>query len=265
MTENNKINVTENDLHAFADGLLAPARAAEVAAWLENHPQEAADVAEWRAQNELIRESFAPAAQVSANDLERLNDAPSPAATPRPFWRNLAAAIVLLLLGGIGGYGLNMLTSPPWQSGPMLAAFPEEAADAYLTYVSEVRHAVEVGPDESEHLTTWLGKRLDWEFTIPDLSDEDFALVGGRLLPLNGMPGAMLLYEDETGLRVSVIIARNNGMADTAWQLARNGDVGTYYWIDGPRSYAISGRLADPELRDVTGLVYAQFGEWPKP
>lgn len=263
MTENENIGVTEDDLHAFADGQLSAEREALVAAWLETHPDKAAEVAEWQSQNDLIRTAFAPAAEISAGDLSRLA-APAPQPAERR-WRNLAAAVALLLLGGLGGYGLSFVTGPAPTSGLQVTAFPDEAADAYLTYVSEVRHAVEVGADESEHLSTWLGRRLDWEFTIPDLSAEGFSLVGGRLLPINGMPGAMLLYEDASGLRVSVIIARNNGMPDSAWQLARDDDVGTYYWIDGPRSYAISGRLPDTELREVTGLVYAQFGEWPEP
>lgn len=263
MNENDK-KISENDLHAYVDGLLPAARHDEVAEWLEVHPDKAAEVAEWQAQNEALRAAFAPTARTHAEDLAHLNTIPA-RQTGWMNWRNMAAGVALLLLGGAGGYGLSNITTQPLTTGPVLASFPSEAEEAYLTYVAEVRHAVEVGADESEHLTTWLGRRLDWQFTIPDLSDEGFSLVGGRLLPINGRPAAMLLYEDATGTRVSVIIARNNGMSDSAWQLARDGDVGTYYWIDGPRSYAISGRLPDDELREVTGLVYANFGEWPEP
>lgn len=263
MSNDQHSKISEGELHAFADGQLSKTRHADVATWLESHPEAAAMVAEWQVQNEALREAFAPDATLGPGDLALLNAAS--AAVPKPNrWRNLAAAIALLFIGGAAGYGLHWAVTPAPADTPLLASFTSEAADAYLTYVSEVRHAVEVGPDESEHLSSWLGKRLDWEFTIPDLSAEGFDLVGGRLLPINSQPGAMLLYEDGSGQRVSVIIAHNNGMNDTAWQLDRREDLGTYYWIDGPRSYAISARLEDAELREVTSKVYAAFGEWPE-
>lgn len=264
MMSNDQHNeIHEDELHAFADGQLSMERRSVVAAWLETHSEAADLVAEWQAQNQALRLVFAPDATVHTEDLALLN-APALSARKPNLWRNLAAAVGLLFIGGIGGYGLNWAISPRPVEASLLATFTTEAEDAYLTYVSEVRHAVEVGPDEADHLTSWLGKRLDWEFTIPDLSADGFTLVGGRLLPINSQPGAMLLYQDASGQRVSVIIAHNNGMSDTAWQLARQDDLGTYYWVDGPRSYAISGRLADAELRDVTSKVYAAFGEWPE-
>lgn len=47
---------------------------------------------------------------------------------------------------------------------------PAQAKSAYLIYASEVRHPVEVGAGEQQHLATWLGKRLGYPFAIPDLS-----------------------------------------------------------------------------------------------
>lgn len=263
MADDQKIEISEADLHAFADGQLDADRRALVAEWLKSHPDDAADVAEWQAQNDGLLAAFSSDAGANSDDLALLA-ATAPVQPPSHRWRNLAAAVGLLFIGGVAGYGAHWAITPVPADAPLLASFTAEAADAYLTYVSEVRHAVEVGPDETDHLSSWLGKRLDWEFIIPDLSTEGFDLVGGRLLPINSQPGAMLLYEDATGQRVSVIIAHNNGMNDTAWQLDRRDDLGTYYWIDGPRSYAISARLADAELREVTSKVYAAFGEWPE-
>ena len=49
MTEPN-LTVTEADLHAFADGRLAPVDHVRVETWLASNPAEAAKVAAWRAQ-----------------------------------------------------------------------------------------------------------------------------------------------------------------------------------------------------------------------
>lgn len=47
--------VTNDDLHAFADGALTPARTREVASYLATHPDAAAFVAEIRATNRLLQ------------------------------------------------------------------------------------------------------------------------------------------------------------------------------------------------------------------
>ena len=40
--------VTEDELHAYVDGELPPDRMDAVAAWLADHPEQAALVASWR-------------------------------------------------------------------------------------------------------------------------------------------------------------------------------------------------------------------------
>jgi anti-sigma factor RsiW len=53
--------VTEDELHAYVDGELPTDRKAAVAAWLAEHPEQAALVATWRAQAESIRAHFGTA------------------------------------------------------------------------------------------------------------------------------------------------------------------------------------------------------------
>ena len=47
--------VSEDELHALVDGELADDRRPDVEAWLASRPEDAARVADWRAQAELIR------------------------------------------------------------------------------------------------------------------------------------------------------------------------------------------------------------------
>ena len=53
--------VTEDELHAYIDGELPADRKVVVAAWLADHPEQAALVASWRAQAESIRAHFGAA------------------------------------------------------------------------------------------------------------------------------------------------------------------------------------------------------------
>lgn len=258
MNEKNNIPIDENELHAFVDGQLDEGRAAAVEAYLNANPEKAAEVAQWAEQNEAIRAAFAPTATVRAEDLARIADRPKFSRVG--FGQIAAATIIIAGLGGIGGFVLHDRIVPaPITNIPAYASFAGEAGDAYLTYAAEVRHVVEVPASDSEHLTSWLGKRLDYSFTIPDLSDRGLSFIGGRLLPINGQPGAMLMYEDEAGVRLAVIIARNDGASNSAFQYAADGDVGTFYWIDGQQAYAISGRYDRDRLRTITGEVYSHF------
>src|ERR1700693_3531936 len=68
--------VMEAELHAYVDGELAADRRAAVEAWLAAHPDDAARVAAWRAQADLIRARYAGIAQDAIPprlDLNRLS------------------------------------------------------------------------------------------------------------------------------------------------------------------------------------------------
>ncbi len=132
-------------------------------------------------------------------------------------------------------------------------------ASAYLIYASEVRHPVEVGAGEQQHLATWLGKRLGYPFTIPDLSKIGYDLVGGRLIPVSGKPGAMLMYQDKTGRRVTVLIGHNEENRTTSFRMASADGIETFYWIDNELGYAVSAELTRDEVQAIAEECYRQF------
>jgi anti-sigma factor RsiW len=139
-------------------------------------------------------------------------------------------------------------------------SLPRQAQSAFLVYASEVRHPVEVGADQQAHLATWLGKRLDYGLKIPDLSALGFSLVGGRLIPVNGTAGAMLMYEDGTGQRLTVLLGRNRDNRETSFRIAsQGGGLETFYWIDGEIGYAVTGEVPHSLLQKVADECYRQF------
>lgn len=248
--------VTEDDLHAFLDGALAPERARQVEAWLAENPEAAREVETWRAQDSALRTLFADQAYGDATDLPMH----IPPRTPIRAWAMAAALLFTFGVGGGAGYVLRELTPDPPASRPVPAGWLAETADeVYLTYAGEVRHPVEVGASEEEHLVTWLGNRIEREFSAPDLAALGYTLVGGRLLPLGGVPGAMLMYENAAGSRVTVLLARSLGAQDTAFQFSHARGVSTFTWVEGPLAYAISGRLDRADLQPVTRAIYDHF------
>jgi anti-sigma factor RsiW len=260
MTELNP-TVTEAELHAFADGQLAPADHARIEAWLAGNPDEAANVAAWKVQNGKIRGMFAPYEIAKESDPSLLR--PRSERRVRGLVRRLAmagAAAAIFVLGAFAGHYGPPLISPPDLQLAGLEALPRQAQSAFLIYASEVRHPVEVGADQDAHLATWLGKRLNIpDLKVPNLQALGFHLVGGRLLPVNDTPGALFMYEDATGRRITVLVGRNEQNDATSFRFANTGSVDTFYWIDGKIGYAVTGEISRDMLRQVAEECYKQF------
>ena len=52
----------------------------------------------------------------------------------------------------------------------------------------------------------------------------------------------------------------DTGGRNTKFTYAAEGNVGVYYWINGPAGYALAGGLEREELLKVAKLVYRQLG-----
>ncbi|SCB57428.1 Transmembrane transcriptional regulator (anti-sigma factor RsiW) [Rhizobium aethiopicum] len=258
MNETNPI-VTEADLHAYADGQLPQSSRARIEAYLADNSEEAAMVAEWQAQSTGIRSLFS--GYEKARDTDPLLVTPARAASPRSKrWRLTAAALLVFALGALSGhYGPALLERPELQLAGS-ETFPKQAETAFTVYAAEVRHPVEVFADEEAHLATWLGKRLAIDnLKIPNLQPLGFKLIGGRLLPVDGKPGAMFMYENQAGERLTVMVGRNRENRTTSFRFASSGDLETFYWIDGELGYAVTGEISRETLRAVAEECYRQF------
>jgi anti-sigma factor RsiW len=255
--------VTEADLHAFVDGRLDDDRRRRVELWLKDHPDEAAEVRQWQQQAEDLKVAFSHYARFSEDDRTLLNPE-AQAGTPAPFWRRaglLAASLLLFLSGaGAGIYADRFYAgNPPVETASALESLPGQSRTAFLVYASEKRHPVEVGADDEAHLITWLGKRLDYKLVAPDLRSEGFSLVGGRLVPVNGMAGAMLMYQDAGGQRLTVLLGKNPKNGETSFRFESAGPVETFYWIDGGIGYAVTGEVTREKLQAIAEECYRQF------
>lgn len=246
--------VTEDDLHAYADGQMAADDAARIEAWLAAHPEDAARVAAWQSQNAAIRDMFATYARTFPEDAARLRTRPRQPLIGRLPMR-AAAAVLLFALGTATGLGLPSLLGSPATATPIF----EQASDAYTIYAREVRHPVEVWAGEKDHLVAWLGKRLGEKIVAPDLASAGYTLVGGRLVPVDGVAGALLMYEDKSGKRLTLLLGRTSKKTETAFQFASEGTVETLYWMDNGLAYAVSGEVSREALRSVADLCYRQF------
>ena len=251
-------SLPEADLHAYADGLLGEEDSRRVEAHLAENPQTARMVADWQAQNDGLRDAFAPYAIAHASDALLISPVPPAPQKARRLAMAAAAALVFVLGGLAGHFGPILFRQTP--ASAAIDALPLEARNAYLVYASEVRHPVEVFADQEAHLATWLGKRLAIpDLKVPDLQSIGFRLVGGRLLPVADKPGAMFMYEDDAGRRVTVLVGRNEENRTTSFRFASASGIETFYWIDGALGYAVTGDIPRNLLQQIAEECYRQF------
>src|ERR1700739_3270582 len=103
--------VEEDDLHARIDGQLSRERAEDVEAYLAAHPEEQARFSQYTRQRQALRAAFA--AQAGGRSPNRRRVAHLVALQRRQRRRQfgqLAAAVCLIVLGGIGGWAARDLT-----------------------------------------------------------------------------------------------------------------------------------------------------------
>jgi anti-sigma factor RsiW len=252
--------VEEDDLHARIDGQLPRERTEDVEAYLVAHPEEEARFSQYGQQRQALRTAFA--ARASGPIPNRLRVAHLVAQRRRRGRRRLAqiaAALCLIVFGGVGGWAARDLTGrvsalPPGAVARMITA---DAISAHRTFSVEVRHPVEVDAGQEAHLLQWLSKRLGRQLAVPDLASAGFRLMGGRLLPAEDRPAAQFMYENGRGERLTLYLRTGVG-GETAFRYHEEGGIGAFYWSDEGFGYAIAAKADRELLLRIAELVYRQ-------
>jgi anti-sigma factor RsiW len=95
------------------------------------------------------------------------------------------------------------------------------------------------------------------EVRAPDLSSQQFSLVGGRLLPSTNRVAAQFMYQREDGARVTLYTRHGAWDNDTtSFRYTRIDNTGVFYWIDGSMGYALVGDIERTQLLALSEVVY---------
>lgn len=264
--------ITDDEIHAYADGLLPPEGRARIEAAMAADPALSARIAFYRRIN---------------RNLHRLYDGSlaEPVALPVPQparWRMPALAASIFLAGLFGGWlarDLDAFRSPaplPIVAGTAATArdWPIQAALAHTAFAVERRHPVEVAADEEAHLVQWLSNRLGQRVVAPKLDAQGFKLVGGRLLPrADGGVAGQFMYERAGAIEPSAAPAprritlyvkpATDGRAPGAeFQITGDAAGNTiFHWLDDRFGYALVGTLPREELLPVARAVFDQLAK----
>lgn len=292
--------VTEAELQAWVDGRLAQERSADIDNYLQHHPQEAERLRGYRQQNVTLRALYSPVLdEAIPRGMLRPRGWQRYGWPLQRYAASVALMLSSMALGWVahgsfGAGGDEQLADAARQQGQaqgqaggqaknqgrgragtdalpsgsagvagvggVASSLAHHAALAHRVYAPEVRHPVEVGADQQDHLVAWLSKRLGTPLKPPRLAPLGYELVGGRLLPGDSGPVAQFMYTDASGQRLTLYVSSGQaGNKDSGFRYAQDGQLSVFYWIDGRYGYALSGALGKAELSQIANAVYEQL------
>lgn len=251
-----KTNLEDWALHAYADNEISGEQRDEIEQLLRGEPELARKVDAWRQQKSLLKQAYdgvlsEPLPPSLAATLRSGRAGFRVTASP---WLAMAAAVLLVVMGGLGGWFLRAGTGN--LGGEDIA---QEALSAHQVYASEVRHPVEVEASDKAHLQAWLSKRIGTPFTVPDLQAEGYTLLGGRLLAAGGHPAAQLMYENAGKQRITVFLTAQAREEETSVRVEEQGKLIACYWKDRKLAFAVAGEMAREPMMQLAKAVYEQF------
>jgi anti-sigma factor RsiW len=253
--------ITEDELHAYVDQALDPARRAEVEDYLAHHPEVARRVAGDVQQRDQLRAALAPIAEEPVPPELGLAQLLEARQLRRPArWQLAIAAVALVGLGGFGGWALRGPASGP--SAPAassgIAALAEEAADSYRVYAPDRVHPVELRAAQQRELVTWVSDRLQRPVAVPDLSAAGYRFMGGRVVATAHGPAGLLMYDDDRGTRMVVLIRPMAIERDTQMAAHESGAVRGFSWAQQGVGYSVVATASPETLHPLADEVRRQ-------
>lgn len=249
--------IGDDDIDAFIDGRLPPARAAAVERFLSSEPTAQARVA----ADQMLRDDLrARLAHAAASPIPaRLRIASIQAqrrATRLRRLRQVAACVVLVLAGLGAGWEVRGLAQPTTR--PVMQAEAMDAIAAHRVFVVETAHPVEVAATQQAHLVQWLSRRVGHPLTAPDLAAQGYELMGGRVLPSGGAAAAQFMYDDRAGHRLTVFV-RASDSANTAFQFLQSDGFAAFSWVDAGLGFALVANVDRSRLLQIANATYHQL------
>jgi anti-sigma factor RsiW len=242
----------EEELHAWVDGQLDEPLRAAVESELAQQPEAAERARSYQRLNVALKALYDPVLEEPVP--ERLLVRPRSRTASSAVFAKAASLLVIGL--ALGWFGRGLVTEP---GGPGLA-LPRQAAIAHAVYAPEVRHPVEVGADDQDHLVRWLSKRLGTDLKCPKLKEYGYELVGGRLLSGPNGPVAHFMFQDARGGRLTLYVSGQRGESrETAFRYSKEDRLSVFYWIDGRFGYALTGDMEREQLLAIANTVYQQL------
>jgi anti-sigma factor RsiW len=245
--------VTDAELQAYIDGQLDTTGRIGVEAWLQEHPEAAAEVMEGLRLRDEVRLFLAaddwpapPAAIGLARQATRQLASRS--------WglraRRAVAAAVLIGAGWLAHAEFELFVDQVAAAHPV-PAYAEEAAEAY----EAMRLKLAAGHAPGPALVALNAPRTGGQVPVPGLG-EGLRFVGSDLVPWDGGTAVVAVYRGDRGDSVVTLFAAEAlSFAVSPPEAAPVHGSTTVFWQAGPFAYALNGTLPEAELLAIASAV----------
>lgn len=238
--------IGDDDIQAFIDGRLAPARQRDVEAFLASESALQNRVERFRTDAQALRVAAQQRLPEPIPASLRLTEVRHRrAARSMTFHRRLAASICIFALGGVLGMGLSRYAAEPSATRPQMT----DAVVAFRAFADRAGDAVEIPAAQTAALKRMMSQHLRQNVSVPDLSGLDLTFRGGRLLSSDEGPGGMFVYDDPTGGHVALYVKTLANPRKMALASRQDGDLVAYFWFTGDLGYAVLGASGSPFVK----------------
>jgi anti-sigma factor RsiW len=253
--------ITEDDLHGFVDHLLDSARCSEVQTYLDAHPEIAARIAAFIRQREAVRAAAAPIADEPIPPQLNLRHVMEGRRRSQAWsWRSMAASVLLLVVGGAGGWSLRG-TAVERSETAGIAALAQEADYTFDVYGVDRSHPVEFGPTDKAKLTSWIASRIGRTVSVPDLTESGYTFMGGRLVATPHGAAGLLMYSNVQGQRLAMLVRPMVIDKDTRMSQHSYGDINGFTWASKGTGFSLVGPTPADLLHPIADEVRRQEGK----
>jgi len=238
-------------LHAYLDGELSATESSDFERRLAGDAELRQGLSDLRAIGERIRSQaryYEAPAGLRERVLRQVRRAEPRSRKLLPFWGSLAGGVACAALAA--WLVPSLLPMMPAQQRGWQPSV-EEVLDDHLRALLGP-NPVDVASSDHHTVKPWLSAHLGFSPAVPDLSQQGFELVGGRLDVLDAKPVAVLVYKRRQHV-ISVFIwpSEHPGAGPTeqrrGYNMVRWGEAGLSYW-------AVSD-LNARELREFGALL----------
>ena len=251
-------DISDTEIHAYLDQQLTPEQAIEFEARLKEDKLAQKKLAEYKLIEQSLKGVYQPVLEETIPP-HLLNTCTKKSVN----YLAIAASILFFVVGWLSGSQTNPLTNSFNDS--LVQDLETPAIFAHSVYSVEKLHPVEVRADKQQHMNHWLSKRLKTPLKAPDLSQHQFELVGGRLLPsTKERMAAQFMYQNNQGERITLYIKRGNWKnKETAinhTQKSINDHLfNVSFWVDDELGYVLTGKIDQKINQKLSESIYQQM------
>jgi len=151
--------------------------------------------------------------------------------------------------GGALAASLALMLAMPQRAVPGVA---DELVDSHIRSLQGA-HLIDVQTSDRHVVKPWFNGRIDYVPPVPDLKDQGFPLVGGRLDVVSGRSVAVLVYKRRLHT-INLFVRPASGTGSIA---ERRGSYGLVHWVSGGLDYWAVSDLELGDLQQFRGAFVA--------